>query len=461
MAEQMKQNKAGEMTAKQAIPVGYKQTEVGVIPEDWDVKRISDIADVFSGGTPNRENPKYWDGNVPWITTTLIDGKDIIEANEFITEAGVVGSSVKWCRPGAILMAMYGQGKTRGKVAILSFNATINQACAAIELKDLTSSVFVLHMLTHMYKIIRELSNAGGQENLSGFIIKNIRVPYPPKQERIAIANSLSDTDALISGLEQLIAKKQAIKSATMQQLLTGRTRLPQFALRHDGTPKGYKSSELGQIPEDWEVVCFDQLKDKKDNWAITGGPFGSNLKASDYTENGVRVIQLQNIGDGIFKNDDFVYTSYKKANEIISCNIYPDEIILSKMGDPVARACLIPHFHSRYVMCSDGIRLKVDNQSYSEKFVFYFLNYRLFRNQALDASTGSTRKRIGLSELRELLLFAPTKEEQTAIATILSDMDSELTALEQKLTKACDVKQGMMQQLLTGRIRLPLSQEA
>ncbi len=268
----------------------------------------------------------------------------------------------------------------------------------------------------------------------------------------------LSDSDALIDALEQLIAKKLAIKSATMQQLLTGRTRLPAFALHPDGTPKGYKPSELGNIPEDWEVFKFDQIKDRKDSWAITGGPFGSNLKASDYTENGVRVIQLQNIGDGFFKNDDFVFTSLEKADELRSCNIYPNEIILSKMGDPVARACLIPNLHDRYVMCSDGIRLKVDGEKHSEKFVFYFLNSPMFRTQALDASTGSTRKRIGLSELRVLLLFAPSKNEQTAIATILSDMDNELQVLTQKLEKARALKQGMMQQLLTGKIRLPLA---
>ena len=108
--------------------------------------------------------------------------------------------------------------------------------------------------------------------------------------------------------------------------------------------------------------------------------------------------------------------------------------------------------------MCSDGIRLKVDGEKHSEKFVFYFLNSPMFRNQALDASTGSTRKRIGLSELRVLLLFAPSKNEQTAIATILSDMDNELQALTQKLEKARALKQGMMQQLLTGKIRLPLA---
>lgn len=450
MAEQMKQNKAGEMTAKQAIPAGYKQTEVGVIPEDWDVKRISDIADVFSGGTPNRENPKYWDGNVPWITTTLIDGKDIIEANEFITEAGVVGSSVKWCRPGAILMAMYGQGKTRGKVAILSFNATINQACAAIELKDLTSSVFVLHMLIHMYKIIRELSNAGGQENLSGFIIKNLRVPYPPKQERIAIANSLSDTDALISGLEQLIAKKQAIKTATIQQLLTGRTRLPQFAQRPDGSPKGYKLSELGDIPEDWEIKQIIQFTD-----CTAGGTPSTSIASywgGEHPWMSSGELHLKRVFDvSVRITDEGLGNSSTKY-------VPADSVLIGLAGQGKTRGTVAI---AKIPLCTNqSIASIFPSAEHCPEFLFYNLDSRYEELRELSTGDGG-RGGLNLAIIRRLKVIFPDKTEQSAIANVLSDMDSELTELEQKLAKARDLKQGMMQQLLTGRIRLPLPKEA
>ncbi|MDM3766416.1 restriction endonuclease subunit S, partial [Proteus mirabilis] len=159
----------------------------------------------------------YWDGDIPWVTTTLIDGAEIDSAREFITQRGLENSSTNWCKAGTILLAMYGQGKTRGKAAILSIDATINQACAAIELKDIGSSHYILHILNSMYEKIRELSNSGSQENLSAGIIKSIQIPFPPKKEQITIANALSDVDSLISDLEKLIAKKQAIKTATMQ----------------------------------------------------------------------------------------------------------------------------------------------------------------------------------------------------------------------------------------------------
>src|SRR5690606_15513882 len=106
-----------------------------------------------------------------------------------------------------------------------------------------------------------------------------------------------------------------------------------------------------------------------------TGGPFGSNLKASDYTENGVRIIQLQNIGDGVFNDEYRVYTSTKKADELASCNIFPGDILLSKMGDPVARATLVPPIEERYLMASDGIRLKVDEKKFDRNFILEAIN--------------------------------------------------------------------------------------
>ena len=437
------------------IPVGYKQTEVGVIPEDWECSCFDNVCSIIGDGI--HSTPKYNDSGEYFFVNgnNLIDGKITTFDETKKTDLAEFCKHKKNLNQRTILLSING---TIGNIAFYKDEQIIlGKSAAYLNIKSTINKYYIYYCLSSKKTLQAFYDGLTGStiKNLSLGTIRKTNIPLPPQKEQTAIANALSDVDALITELEKLIAKKQAIKTATMQQLLTGRTRLPQFALREDGSQKGTKQSELGEIPEDWEVVYFDQLKDQKDNWAITGGPFGSNLKASDYTENGIRVIQLQNIGDGVFKNDDFVYTSKIKANELISCNIYPDEIILSKMGDPVARACLIPRIHDRYVMCSDGIRLKVNNLKYTEKFVFYFLNYPLFRKQALDASTGSTRKRIGLSELRELLLFAPSKKEQTAIATILSDMDEEIQALEQRLNKTGQIKQGMMQELLTGRTRL------
>lgn len=218
----------------------------------------------------------------------------------------------------------------------------------------------------------------------------------------------------------------------------------------------GYKMTEVGVVPEDWDICLFSEVADRNKKWSITGGPFGSNLKSSDYTEEGVQIVQLQNIGDGVFHDNYKIYTSEKKANELLSCNIYPGEIILSKMGDPVARACIIPFGSQRYLMASDGIRLLIDEQCFSKNFVFYYINSIYFRKRAFEVSNGSTRLRIGLPVLKKLLVIKPTKAEQTAIANALSDADALINSLEKLIEKKRAIKQGAMQELLTGRKRLP-----
>ncbi len=197
-----------------------------------------------------------------------------------------------------------------------------------------------------------------------------------------------------------------------------------------------------------WEKVKLIDTADKSIRWSFVGGPFGSNLKSSDYVENGIRVIQLQNIGDAEFIDEYKIFTSEEKADELLSNNIYPGDIILSKMGDPVGRACLIPKGSSRYVMCSDGIRLAVDEKRFSKYFLFSSINSVQFRSLVEKTASGSTRKRIGIDELKNLPLLVPSPSEQQKIADFLSSLD-ELIELEARQCEALrQHKKGLMQQM-------------
>ncbi|KSX99268.1 hypothetical protein APT95_07950 [Providencia stuartii] len=437
------------------IPAGYKQTEVGVFPEDWKVKSIGEIASIFSGGTPNRKIPEYWDGDIPWVTTTLIDGAEIDSAREFITQRGLENSSTNWCKAGTILLAMYGQGKTRGKAAILSIDATINQACAAIELKDIGSSHYILHILNSMYEKIRELSNSGSQENLSAGIIKSIQIPFPPKKEQITIANALSDVDSLISELEKLIAKKQAIKTATMQQLLTGRTRLPQFALREDGAPKGTKPSELGEIPEDWEVHSLGDLCNYQ-NGKAQEQYFNSN--------GGYKVVSIGNYSESGRYIDTGSYIDEKFKNEVGRFVLSRGDLAMilndkTAIGTIIGRVLLI-EADETYVMNQRTMRL-APKGSVKSKYLHFLLNSDSVHKRIVGMAKPGTQIYVNTDDVLGFnLLISNSQEEQTAIATILSDMDDEIQALEQRLGKTRQIKQGMMQELLTGKTRLPYDKE-
>ncbi|HON44451.1 MAG TPA: restriction endonuclease subunit S, partial [Planctomycetota bacterium] len=139
---------------------------------------LGDIAEIFSGGTPSRSNPEYWNGNIPWIKTAQIQNSIIneIDVDEWITNEALKKSSAKIVSAGTILMAMYGQGKTRGQVAILSIDASINQACVAIQLKNDICRDYIYQFLLASYKHIRNMSNTGGQENLTASLIREIPI---------------------------------------------------------------------------------------------------------------------------------------------------------------------------------------------------------------------------------------------------------------------------------------------
>jgi len=203
-------------------------------------------------------------------------------------------------------------------------------------------------------------------------------------------------------------------------------------------------------MPSSWQKVPLNDIADPSDRYSLTGGPFGSDLKMSDYTTEGVRVIQLQNIGDGIFNNDYAIYTSNHKANLLRNCNIYPNEIIIAKMADPLARACIIPDVEDRYVMCSDGIRLKVDSSRFNKDYILSSINHYNFRSEAERLGTGTTRLRIGLNTLKSIQISSPPLPEQKAIAKVLTTIDNVIEKTEQLIEKLKSMKKGLMQDLFT-----------
>ncbi len=434
-------------TVEGDVPVGYKKTEVGVVPEDWEIRLIEDIALVFSGGTPNRDVPEYWGGDIPWITTALIGGREISTANEFITAKGFNYSATRWCKAGTILMAMYGQGKTRGKTAMLSIDATINQACAAIVLKDFCCGGYVLQTLQAMYDSIRELSNSGGQENLSSSIIKRIPVLLPPVSEQNIIGNALSDVDSLVVELEKLIAKKQAIKAATMEQLLTGRTRLPQFAFWEDGSPKRYKSSELGEIPEDWDICDIQQSCD-----ILTGHPFPSE----GYSLVGFRLLRGANIKRDRTDWSEQI-TSYwpEVTADLKEYELKSGDIVISMDGSLVGKSFAqltgndLPALLLQRVA---RLRAKTVYQSYLKEWICS----SFFIDHCDSLKTVTAIPHISPQDIKSFKFVVPRCErEQINIATVLSELSEEVLLLEKRLDKTRQLKQGMMQQLLTGKIRL------
>ncbi len=186
----------------------------------WASDSLGKLFETTSGGTPSRSNSEYWGGGIPWVTTTHVNFGVITEADEFISESGLNKSSAKIFPCGTVLIAMYGQGKTRGQVALLGIEATTNQACAAILPAKKIDPLFVFFNLSGRYEELRRMSNSGGQENLSQGLIREISFSYPSDEaEQQRIVSCLQSLDNLITAATQELENLKTHKKGLMQQL--------------------------------------------------------------------------------------------------------------------------------------------------------------------------------------------------------------------------------------------------
>lgn len=206
-----------------------KETEIGPVPESWSLKSICDHFSVMSGGTPSRRVSEFWtDGTIPWVKTTEIDYCLIQETEEYITQAGLDESATKLLPPGTLLLAMYGQGVTRGKVAILGIEATCNQACAAISPSDCqVDAKYLYHFLSFRYESIRQLAHGGQQQNLNLEIVRNLPLIIPAdKDSQPEIVAILDTLDRKIDLHQHKRVVLEELFNAMLHKLMTGEIRV-------------------------------------------------------------------------------------------------------------------------------------------------------------------------------------------------------------------------------------------
>jgi len=202
----------------------FKDTEIGRIPKDWEVKNIGDIAQTSSGGTPNRAKKEYYNGNIPWVKSSELKDNIIYDTEEKITGEGLQNSSAKILPKGTLLVAMY--GATIGKTGILGIDAAMNQAICAISPNKIFDLNFLKHCIIFGRERLVSISSGGAQPNISQEIIRAFKIPLPSLQEQQRIAEILSTVDEKLETLKQEKVKLERIKQWFMEELLTGRMRV-------------------------------------------------------------------------------------------------------------------------------------------------------------------------------------------------------------------------------------------
>lgn len=399
-------------TMTQATLKGYKQTRVGIIPEDWKVKKLGNICKRITTGKLDANAMKK-EGKYRFYTCA----KDhyYIDKYAFDTEALLIS----------------GNGANVGYIHY--YKGKFNAYQRTYVLSDFKEDIFFTKLLLdkNLKKRIRAEVNAGNTPYIKMSTLTEMSIAYPKNRaEQTAIATVLSDTDALIKELEKLIVKKKAVKQGAMQQLLTGKKRLPGFS-------------------GEWKVKKLEKF-----DFDISDGNYSSKYpKASEFKDRGIPFIRANNIKNLRITGNDLRFISSRLHSELTKGHLKRGDILVTTRGE-IGQVAIVPDRHINSNINAQIVRINTGKEL--NKYYFaYFLIKAETQKSLLDMQTGSALKQLPVGRLKKLKIIYPSLLEQTAIATILSDMDTEIEALEKSLLKYRQIKAGMMQQLLTGKIRL------
>lgn len=413
------------------VKKGYKQTEIGVIPEDWAIKYLSDFGKVQGGGTPSTTMADYWGGDIAWCTPSDITSaptKYINATERAITDLGLKNSAATVMPAGSILLCTRA---TIGELKINSIPMATNQGFKNIAINKGGNVDFLYYLLQTKKDRMLELAIGSTFLEISKTALCKIPLQIPIRDEQNRIADALSDIDNLVVVLEKQITKKKAIKQGAMQELLTGNRRLPGFS-------------------GEWRY--FNLMKNSKVKARIGW----QGLKKSEYLDSGYALLVTgTDFDDGRVLWDGCHYVTRSRYEQDRNIQLQNNDILITKDGS-LGKAALVQGLTKPATLNSGIFVIRPLQDAYDPVFVYQILSSFVFKNFLDRLSAGSTiihlyQKDVGKFEF----LLPPTIAEQKAIAEALSEMDSDIAALENKLTKYRQVKQGMMQQLLTGKIRL------
>lgn len=394
---------------------------------------LGKIAKITSGGTPARENSSYWNGDIPWVKTTQVQNCVIKTADidERITEEGSRRSSAKMIPAGSILMAMVGQGKTRGQVAVLDIAAAINQNCAAIILKDGVDRNYVYQQLRFRYEEIRNASNSSGQQNLNANLIRSLRIPLPSYAAQKRIGLWLAEWDSAIEKAEQLIAVKERHYTHQLSRIISQG--------QHPHSHVGKLAHEVSERNRGGApAVLGDFLTESRDP------------DIEQYTAKRLTVrLHLQGVeARPVRGTESDGATAYfrRRAGQLIygKQNIFRGAIgIIPPELDGYASTQDLPAFD-----IADGI---------DPLWLYFWLSRKDFYVSLEALAAGSGSKRLHPEEFFKVRILVPDRATQTAIARYLNALREEIDLLGQSVAALKTQKRGLMQKLLTGQWRMTM----
>lgn len=411
-----------------------------MVPDGWSVKQLKDIAKISGGTTPSKTEPLYWDGSIPWVTPTDVTALSdscifITSTKKKITHKALKETGLKLLSPGSVLMT---SRATIGEVVINLVDMATNQGFCNFEIASTTDNNFFVYWLKNSKPQLKKISSGSTFLEIGKESLKKLHITLPPLPEQKRIAAILSSVDDTIEKTRAVIERTKKVKQGLLQDLLT----------RGIGHTK-FKDSPLGKIPEEWEVAALG------DHTHIKARIGWRGLSASEYTRKGAYLIAGQHIkGSKIDWSicDHISEFRYEESKEI---QLQNNDIIISKDGT-IGRVGFIESLPGLATI-NGTMMLVRPNKIFYAKFLYYYFQGQNFIRLIKEKTSGSSVPHLFQRDLIHLYTPIPSPAEQKRIAAILSNVDSQIEKECLFLDKLQTLKKGLMQDLLTGRVRVML----
>lgn len=418
-----------------SVPDGFKVSEVGVIPQDWDVKKLGDIGKFKNGINKGKEDFGF---GYPFVNLLDIFGNTKLSN---ISSLGLVNSSQQErhdynLKKGDILFVRSSVKPEGVGLTSVIMQDLDNSVYSGFLIRFRDFDLLDLNYKQHCFseqgfrKRLIDNSTVSANTNINQDALKKLYIPLPPLTEQKAIAQSLSDVDNLITAIDKLITKKRNIKQGTMQELLTGKKRLPGFS-------------------GEWEVKKFDDITK-----LITCGLAATPKYVRE--EIGKPFLSAQNVRNGKVIYDNYKYISHELFNQITKYSKpQKGDLLYTRVGAGIGEAGIIEDDFEFGIYVSLTL-IRTNEKELHNYFLLHLLNSYTYKSLAKNGQfAGGGVQNLNVQIVKEFLIPLPPIPEQKAIAKILTEMDKEIEALEKKREKYKNIKQGMMQELLTGKTRI------
>ena len=423
------------------------------IPENWVWCRIGDIVDCSAGATPLRNKLEYWNhGTIPWLKTKELTNGYIYHVDEKITDDAFEHCSLRLNHKDDILIAMY--GATIGKLGIATFDLTTNQACLGCTPLTGLYNLYLFWYFSASKTILINQAEGGAQPNISRDKIRNHIIPLPPLPEQQRIVARVEALMKEIDKLEQTEKELEAIKAAfpgdmkasllqaamegklTRQKAEDGDAKDLLLAIREEKEKlvkekKGKKEKPLApitdeeipfDIPENWVWCRLGDLGKSYGTDSFADGPFGSNLKKEHQITNPeVRIIQLSNIGENGWRDENRRYTSFEHLKTIARCEVQPGDFVIAKMM-PAGRTIEVPNLGTKICLGSDAVKFS-PHHMLDKKYLLIAMHSDAFLGQVYEEAHGITRVRTSLNKLKGYIIPLPPLAEQHRIVEKLDQL--------------------------------------